>query len=127
MEERLRQFVASMDRLELEQLESDGTARFVHHQVVELARDCLHKSEEKMISSAYFYELSENLEKLLHDVSYLYVPPVYLYLINSDWTLPVLNDSRALPLPLTFMVFLSHSYVYSRKKLLVEYCLLMFL
>ena len=69
MEERLRQFVISNERLESEELESDGTARFVHHQVVELARDCLHKSEDKLISSAYFFELSENLEKLLRDVS----------------------------------------------------------
>ena len=69
MEERLRQFVQSNARLDSDELESDGTARFVHHQVVELARDCLHKSEDKLISSAYFFELSENLEKLLHDVS----------------------------------------------------------
>lgn len=67
MEERLRQFVASNEKLESEELGSDGTARFVHHQVVGLARDCLQKSEDKLISSAYFFELSENLGKLLHD------------------------------------------------------------
>jgi len=37
----------------------------VHHQVLEMARDCLHKSEAKLITSQYFYELSENLERLL--------------------------------------------------------------
>lgn len=30
-----------------------------------MARDCLHKSEAKLITSQYFYELSENLERLL--------------------------------------------------------------
>lgn len=39
--------------------------RFVHHQVLETARDCLNKSESKLITSRYFYEMSENLERLL--------------------------------------------------------------
>ncbi|CAG0908588.1 unnamed protein product, partial [Cyprideis torosa] len=39
--------------------------RFVNHQVVELARDCLAKSQEKMITSHYFYEMTEALEQLL--------------------------------------------------------------
>ena len=30
-----------------------------------MARDCLQKSEDKLITSRYFYEMSENLEKLL--------------------------------------------------------------
>lgn len=42
-------------------------ARFVHHQVIEMARDCLLKSQEKLISSRYFYEMSENLERLLSE------------------------------------------------------------
>jgi microtubule-associated serine/threonine kinase len=33
-----------------------------------MARDCLQKSEEKLITSRYFYEMSENLEKLLTQV-----------------------------------------------------------
>lgn len=37
----------------------------MHHQVLEMARDCLHKSEAKLITAQYFYELSENLERLL--------------------------------------------------------------
>lgn len=41
--------------------------RFVHHQVVEMARDCLHKSHAKVITSRYFYEMSENLERLLYE------------------------------------------------------------
>ena len=62
-------FIADGKNMVTKDLEKDGTARFVHHQVLELAADCLNKSKEKMISSAYFYELSENLEKLLADVS----------------------------------------------------------
>ena len=34
-------------------------------QVVELGRDCLQKSEQKLITSRYFYEMSDNLERLL--------------------------------------------------------------
>ncbi len=69
MEERLQGFIERHARLESDELESDGTARFIHHQIVELARDCLNKSRDKMISSAYFYELSEHMERLLIDVS----------------------------------------------------------
>ena len=48
---------------------------------MELARDCLQKSQEKMISGAYFYEMTENLEKLLLDVSLM----VYsVYKINTN-------------------------------------------
>ena len=45
--------------------DSIAIVRFVHHQTLEMARDCLQKSEDKLITSRYFYEMSENLEKLL--------------------------------------------------------------
>ena len=48
--------------------DSIAIVRFVHHQILEMARDCLQKSEEKLITSRYFYEMSENLEKLLTQV-----------------------------------------------------------
>lgn len=48
---------------------ADGVLSFIHHQVIELSRDCLEKSREGLITSRYFYELQENLEKLLQDVS----------------------------------------------------------
>lgn len=41
--------------------------RFVLHQVVEMARDCLHKSHARLITSRYFYEMSDNLERLLSE------------------------------------------------------------
>lgn len=47
---------------------SDGSARFVHHQIMELASDCLQKSRDGLISSTYFYEMSQNLEELLREV-----------------------------------------------------------
>ena len=36
---------------------------------MEMVRDCLSKSQERCITSRYFYDLSENLEKLLNEVS----------------------------------------------------------
>ena len=73
MEERLRTFITENGTLEAiggcDNLSPDSIAiaRFVHHQVIEMARDCLLKSEEKLISSRYFYEMSENLERLLSE------------------------------------------------------------
>ena len=37
-------------------------------QVMEMVRDCLSKSRERCVTSRYFYDLSENLEKLLNEV-----------------------------------------------------------
>ncbi|XP_073999406.1 microtubule-associated serine/threonine (MAST) protein kinase dop isoform X1 [Rhodnius prolixus] len=67
MEDRLRTFISEMKIPESDDLDSLPIVRFVHHQVVELARDCLHKSQEKLITSRYFYEMSENLERLLNE------------------------------------------------------------
>lgn len=53
---------------------ADGVLSFIHHQIAELARDCLAKAREGLITSVYFFELQENLEKLLHDVSFWQLP-----------------------------------------------------
>ena len=37
-------------------------------QVVEAARDCLSKSKDGLLSSGYFMDLSENLQRLLYEV-----------------------------------------------------------
>ncbi|XP_044297525.1 microtubule-associated serine/threonine-protein kinase 2 isoform X4 [Varanus komodoensis] len=66
MEERLADFIASSTSENVLQL-ADGVLSFILHQVIELARDCLDKSREGLITSRYFYELQENLEKLLQD------------------------------------------------------------
>ncbi|XP_025421733.1 microtubule-associated serine/threonine-protein kinase 3 isoform X2 [Sipha flava] len=69
MEERLNMFIQEYEKLNLENIEISADAvpivRFVNHQVLEVARDCLKKSEEKLITRGYFYEMSENLELLL--------------------------------------------------------------
>jgi microtubule-associated serine/threonine kinase len=79
MEERLKSFINENINWEA----SDGCdnippdsipiVRFVHHQVIEMARDCLQKSEERLVTSRYFYEMSENLERLLNEVSIILI------------------------------------------------------
>uniref|UniRef100_A0A673MI31 non-specific serine/threonine protein kinase n=1 Tax=Sinocyclocheilus rhinocerous TaxID=307959 RepID=A0A673MI31_9TELE len=66
MEERLADFISSSAPDKVMPL-ADGVLSFIHHQVIELARDCLDKSREGLITSRYFYELQENLEKLHQD------------------------------------------------------------
>ncbi|KAG9350988.1 hypothetical protein JZ751_024877 [Albula glossodonta] len=66
MEERLADFLLSSTPEKVMPL-ADGVLSFIHHQVIELSRDCLDKSREGLITSRYFYELQENLEKLLQD------------------------------------------------------------
>uniref|UniRef100_S4RFP7 non-specific serine/threonine protein kinase n=1 Tax=Petromyzon marinus TaxID=7757 RepID=S4RFP7_PETMA len=66
MEERLQVLVAVNDPEDTLPL-ADGVLSFIHHQLIELARDCLAKSRTGQITSRYFYELQENLEKLLND------------------------------------------------------------
>lgn len=68
MEERLAELLASSAPEKVCPL-ADGVLSFIHHQLIELSRDCLEKSREDLITSRYFYELQENLEKLLQDVS----------------------------------------------------------
>ncbi|XP_032290509.1 microtubule-associated serine/threonine-protein kinase 3 isoform X2 [Drosophila virilis] len=66
MEERMKHFINENKSAACSSFrDSQPIVRFVHHQVLEMARDCLHKSEAKLITSQYFYELSENLERLL--------------------------------------------------------------
>ncbi|XP_061191975.1 microtubule-associated serine/threonine-protein kinase 2-like isoform X3 [Saccostrea echinata] len=88
MEEKLKKF---LEQNKLEEVDCDAITRFLHHQVMELARDCLQKSQDKQITGTYFFELSEKLEKLLidaqerEDIAYEFLYPVIknLYLIIS--------------------------------------------
>uniref|UniRef100_A0A673UAR4 non-specific serine/threonine protein kinase n=1 Tax=Suricata suricatta TaxID=37032 RepID=A0A673UAR4_SURSU len=67
MEGRLQEFLAAFSpgaRLAL----ADGVLGFIHHQIIELARDCLAKSGEALVTSRYFMEMQEKLERLLQDV-----------------------------------------------------------
>ncbi|KAM7372420.1 hypothetical protein PAMP_009587 [Pampus punctatissimus] len=66
MEERLTEFIHAYSPENVLPL-ADGVLSFIHHQIAELARDCLTKACEGLITSIYFFELQENLEKLLHN------------------------------------------------------------
>ena len=68
MEERLADILQAFSPDSFPPL-ADGVLSFIHHQLIELSRDCLDKSREGLITSRYFYELQENLEKLIQDVS----------------------------------------------------------
>ena len=48
---------------------ADGVLGFIQHQLAELGRDCLDKSQKGLVTSRYFAELQEKLEKLMHEVS----------------------------------------------------------
>ncbi|XP_074240486.1 microtubule-associated serine/threonine-protein kinase 3 isoform X15 [Saimiri boliviensis] len=66
MEGRLQEFLtahAPGARLAL----ADGVLGFIHHQIVELARDCLAKSGDNLVTSRYFLEMQDKLERLLQD------------------------------------------------------------
>ncbi|XP_066152920.1 microtubule-associated serine/threonine-protein kinase 3 isoform X1 [Euwallacea fornicatus] len=66
MEERLSNYIEENKTFDFgEECDYLPIVRFVHHQVLEMARDCLYKSQNKLITSRYFYEMSENLERLL--------------------------------------------------------------
>ena len=49
-------------------IERDGAGCFVAHHILEMARDCLEKSQQKLVTARYLYNLVENLEHLLADV-----------------------------------------------------------
>uniref|UniRef100_A0A8C5WEI8 non-specific serine/threonine protein kinase n=1 Tax=Leptobrachium leishanense TaxID=445787 RepID=A0A8C5WEI8_9ANUR len=66
MEDRLRMFISTFSPENVLPL-ADGVLNFIHHQIVELARDCLSRSSEGLITSSYFYQLQDNLERLLMD------------------------------------------------------------
>lgn len=69
MEEKLVKFIdenrldAGVDSLK------DAVACFGQRQIIEMARDCYDKSRDKLITSEYFIDISENLEKLHLDCS----------------------------------------------------------
>ncbi|KAJ7308312.1 hypothetical protein JRQ81_008846 [Phrynocephalus forsythii] len=66
MEERLAEAIADYSVSSTLPL-ADGVLGFIHHQILELARDCLAKSQAALVTSHYFMELQEKLEKMLRD------------------------------------------------------------
>ncbi|XP_048786574.1 microtubule-associated serine/threonine-protein kinase 4 isoform X3 [Lagopus muta] len=66
MEERLQDVITNHSPENVLPL-ADGVLSFTHHQITELARDCLDKSHQGLITSRYFLELQQKLDKLLQE------------------------------------------------------------
>ncbi|XP_025962456.2 microtubule-associated serine/threonine-protein kinase 4 isoform X3 [Dromaius novaehollandiae] len=66
MEERLQDIITNHSPDNVLPL-ADGVLSFTHHQIIELARDCLDKSHQGLITSRYFLELQQKLDKLLQE------------------------------------------------------------
>ncbi|XP_068191778.1 microtubule-associated serine/threonine-protein kinase 3 isoform X2 [Antennarius striatus] len=64
MEERIQDIIRSNSPETVLPL-ADGVLGFAHHQIIELARDCLEKSRLGLITSSYFCELTDKLERLV--------------------------------------------------------------
>lgn len=93
MEEKLQQFLN--DHSNYDPSDSlDAVARFVHRQVIHIAEDCLTQSQKQLITSHYFFEMSENLEKLLIEVCIkisfhmygLMAPPLFCLIVDQSLT-----------------------------------------
>lgn len=67
MEERIQEIIRSNSPESVLPL-ADGVLGFAHHQIIELARDCLEKSRLGLITSSYFCELTDKLERLFQEV-----------------------------------------------------------
>ncbi|XP_073334502.1 microtubule-associated serine/threonine-protein kinase 1 isoform X2 [Pagrus major] len=66
MEERIQDIIRSNSPESVLPL-ADGVLGFAHHQIIELARDCLEKSRLGLITSSYFCELTDKLERLVQE------------------------------------------------------------
>lgn len=67
MEEKLLKFIEE-NRIDADANSlKDAVACFGQRQIIEMARDCYEKSCDKLITSEYFIDISENLEKLYLD------------------------------------------------------------
>ncbi|KAM7532535.1 hypothetical protein Aperf_G00000132071 [Anoplocephala perfoliata] len=65
MQDNLQRLCVEMDQEDT--FSWTAVARFMHKQVLELARDCLEKALAGLITCRYFFELTEKLEKLVSD------------------------------------------------------------
>ncbi|XP_077398810.1 microtubule-associated serine/threonine-protein kinase 3 isoform X3 [Vanacampus margaritifer] len=66
MEEKIQEIIRSNSPESVLPL-ADGVLGFAHHQIIELARDCLEKSRLGMVTSSYFCELTDKLERLVQE------------------------------------------------------------
>ncbi|TNN10111.1 Microtubule-associated serine/threonine-protein kinase 2 isoform 3 [Schistosoma japonicum] len=65
MQEQLASLADEMEHMDI--VSWSAVARFVHCQVVQHARDCLQKALSGLVTCRYFYEMTENLSKLVED------------------------------------------------------------
>uniref|UniRef100_A0A673YKX8 non-specific serine/threonine protein kinase n=1 Tax=Salmo trutta TaxID=8032 RepID=A0A673YKX8_SALTR len=66
MEERIQEIIRTSSPESVLPL-ADGVLGFAHHQIIELVRDCLEKSRLGHITSRYFCELTDKLERLFQE------------------------------------------------------------
>lgn len=64
MDDKLRSLIDEVTELD-KKPDRPPIERFVQRQVLEMARDCLHKSESKQVTSTYFYDMADSLDRLL--------------------------------------------------------------
>ncbi|CAH2099047.1 unnamed protein product [Euphydryas editha] len=64
MDDKLRSLIDELSELD-KKPDRNPIERFVQRQVLEMARDCLHKSESKQVTSSYFYDMADSLDRLL--------------------------------------------------------------
>ncbi|KAI5639020.1 protein kinase domain-containing protein [Phthorimaea operculella] len=64
MDDKLRSLIDELTELD-KKPDRPPIERFVQRQVLEMARDCLHKSESKQVTSGYFYDMADSLDRLL--------------------------------------------------------------
>ncbi|KAM3719597.1 Microtubule-associated serine/threonine-protein kinase [Dirofilaria immitis] len=58
----------------------DGAARFLHHQIVEIANDCLSKSRDDLTNASYFSEISQRLEAVIAEAHEKTSPESFAFL-----------------------------------------------
>uniref|UniRef100_A0A0R3RX73 Non-specific serine/threonine protein kinase n=1 Tax=Elaeophora elaphi TaxID=1147741 RepID=A0A0R3RX73_9BILA len=59
---------------------SDGATRFLHHQIVEVANDCLSKSRDDLTNASYFSEISQRLEAVIAEAHEKTSPESFAFL-----------------------------------------------
>ncbi|XP_045526089.1 microtubule-associated serine/threonine-protein kinase 3 isoform X4 [Pieris brassicae] len=64
MNDKLRSLIDELTELD-KKPDRPPIERFVQRQVLEMARDCLHKSESRQVTSSYFYDMGDSLDRLL--------------------------------------------------------------
>ena len=65
---RIGSFMSSPTDPSILRLISEGATRFLHHQLCEIAADCLQKSRDDLLTCSYFCNLSIRLDETLAEV-----------------------------------------------------------